>query len=84
MEISDPETNEVKFESLKEISNLKTKSGNDVQFSNTRKHFDLLTFTRDDLENVLLLVLLKFEFEVLLSVTSPEENSFVFLSDEWK
>jgi hypothetical protein len=37
--------------------------------------FDLLTFTRDDLENVLLLVLLKFEFEVLLSVTSPEENS---------
>jgi hypothetical protein len=34
--------------------------------------FDLLTFTRDDLEKVLLLVLLKFEFEVLLSVTSPE------------
>jgi hypothetical protein len=40
MEISDPETHEVKFESLKEISNLKTKSGNDVKFS----HFHSLTY----------------------------------------
>ena len=51
MEISDPETNEVKFESLKEISNLKTKSGNDVQFSNTRK--GMMT-TSKDIEGILL------------------------------
>jgi hypothetical protein len=51
MEISDPETNEIKFESLKEISNLKTKSGNDVQFSNTRK--GMMT-TSKDIEGILL------------------------------
>jgi hypothetical protein len=51
MEISDPETNEVKFESLKEISKLKTISGNDVQFSNTRK--GMMT-TSKDIEGILL------------------------------
>lgn len=51
MEISDPETNDGKIESLKEISNLKTKSGKDVQFSKTRKGMKTMS---KDIEGILL------------------------------
>jgi hypothetical protein len=42
-------------------------------------HFDLLTFTRDDLENVLLLVLLKFEKETPVDSDSGKSMDIVDL-----